>query len=206
MLVVGGGFVGSLGQWDGASFGVKFKSVGYVQIEGSVGGRDMGQFVVYFRDCGEDCELSGEDVEQDQRQGDEEDNWRESHQEIGNDEPVADLPEEATEDPSPEQRDAQQNQNEKGQTAQPLKKYSDVAGNDSSHGQGDVDDEEPECKTMDLASGRITAQAPEYFDLEIAQMSHLLVEFSGDEEEQPLANSQQPLVIRGLGSDIVLAK
>ena len=53
-----------------------------------------------------------------------------------------------------------------------------VAGNDSSNGQDDVEDEEPECKAVDLASGRITAQAPEYLDLEIAKMSHLLVEFN----------------------------
>src|SRR5580704_7375784 len=121
MLVVGGG-IGRLGKLDQAGLRIKLKSVGHVQIEGSVGGRDMGQFVVDFSDCGKDGVLSGEDVEQDQRQRDEEDNWRESHQEIGNDEPVSKLPEEAAKDPSPEQRDAQQNENEKGETAEPLKK------------------------------------------------------------------------------------
>ena len=53
-----------------------------------------------FRACGEGGELPGEDVGGDGREGDEEDHGRESHQQVGDDETIAHLPQHVGDEPA----------------------------------------------------------------------------------------------------------
>ena len=170
--------IANLGQIDVARLRIQGHRVRHMQVKGAIRGRDMSQLRLDLGARGEDRKLAGKNIEQDQRQRYKKHHRRESHQQIGDNQPVAYLPQKASEDPAPEQRNAHQNQKKERDAAQGREGRARRARQQASQGKYQINNQQPEGETMDLAPGRVTAQAPEYSDLKITKMSHLSDEFS----------------------------
>ena len=161
------------------SFGFASRTWPYVDREAHVLGAETLLLGVEFSGGREGSELPGKEVRGDRGQGDEENDGSEAHQQVGDDQAVANAPQQAAKGPAPEQddrenckRDAEYKKKRIGRAAPP-----DVEGAQRDEQENDCT--KPEGGSGDEAGRRIAARQSRDGVLCLAQVAgHLDVSVS----------------------------
>jgi hypothetical protein len=153
--------------------GILTEHVSNVHRKGAVHRANVLQLVMYNTSRGENRKLPGENVEKNQRQSDEEHDWRKTHQKIGHDQAIADLPQKAEEDEPPEQRNTENQEQEEVQRCEIAEELPECAWYPSGQRERKVADKKPERASMHEAFRLIAAHKAKHRNLKLSQSAHV---------------------------------